>query len=173
MIVERATHRQLASNLRSTVFAPAGMSTASLAPEGATASPVAHGYEKGHDATTPQLTWAWAAGAVVSDAADLAAFFDRLLSGQLLRTDLLARMRDPNGTPMPDEGYSRYGLGLAEIETPCGTAWGHDGRLPGFVSAAWLDDTVDRQVVVFVNATSDDLAETFQSVIDTALCGTE
>jgi len=32
---------------------------------------------------------------------------------------------------------------------------------------------VDRQVVVFVNATSDDLAETFQSVIDTALCGTE
>jgi D-alanyl-D-alanine carboxypeptidase len=82
-------------------------------------------------------------------------------------------MRDPNGTPMPDDGYSRYGLGLAELQTPCGTAWGHEGRVPGFVSAAWLDDTVDRQVVVFVNATSDDLAETFQSVIDTALCGTE
>jgi len=94
------------------------MTTSSLAPDGATTRPVAHGYEKGHDVTTPQLTWAWAAGAVVSDAADLAVFFDRLLSGQLPGTDLLARMRDPNGTPMPDDGYSRYGLGLAELETP-------------------------------------------------------
>lgn len=173
MIIERATHRPLASNLRSTVFAPIGMNTSSLAPAGASAKPVARGYEKGEDVTTPQLTWAWAAGAVVSDARDLAAFFDRLLSGQLLSTDLLSRMRDPNGTPMPDIGYDRYGLGLAELETQCGTAWGHEGRLPGFVSAAWLDDTVDRQVVVFVNATSDDLGETFTSVINTALCGTE
>ena len=173
MIIERATHRPLAANLRSTVFAPTGMNTSSLAPAGATADPVAHGYEKGQDVTTPQLTWAWAAGAVVSDARDLAAFFDRLLSGRLLRQDLLARMQDPNGTPVPDAGYDRYGLGLAELETQCGTAWGHEGRLPGFVSAAWLDDTVDRQVVVFVNVTSDDLGETFQSVINTALCGTE
>jgi hypothetical protein len=48
--------------------------------------------------TTPQLTWAWAAGAVVSDARDLAIFFDRLLTGQLLRKDLLSRMQDTNGT---------------------------------------------------------------------------
>ena len=173
MIIERATHQPLATNLRSTVFEPAGMNTSSLAPAGANIEPVAHGYEKGRDVTTPQLTWAWAAGAVVSDARDLATFFDRLLNGHLLRADLLSRMQDPNGTPMPDIGYDRYGLGLAELETPCGTAWGHEGRLPGFVSAAWLDNTVNRQVVVFVNVTNDQLGDTFESVINTALCGTE
>jgi D-alanyl-D-alanine carboxypeptidase len=47
MIIERATHRTLDSNLRSTVFAPTGMTTSSLAPAGAAVEPIAHGDEKG------------------------------------------------------------------------------------------------------------------------------
>ncbi len=143
MIIEQATHRQLASTLRSTVFARAGMTTSSLAPDGATTRPVAHGYEKGHDVTTPQLTWAWAAGAVVSDAADLAVFFDRFG----------VRTTAWHGPSRPDARPQRH----------------PDAR--GRIQPLWLgsrrtrDTVVDRQVVVFVNATSDDLAETFQSSI--------
>ncbi len=79
-------------------------------------------------------------------------------------------MQDP-GEPMPENGYAGYGLGLAKVETACGTAWGHEGQLPGFVSAAWVDQSTHRHVVVLANATVDAVGLTFQKVINTALCG--
>jgi D-alanyl-D-alanine carboxypeptidase len=171
MIIERVTHRSLASNLQSAVFAPAGMNASSLGPPRAATAPVARGYEDGNDMTRLNLGWAWAAGAVVSDAHDVAAFFNRLLSGRLLRRKLLARMQHV-GEPMPENGFSGgYGLGLAKVNTLCGTAWGHEGQLPGFSSAAWLNQKADRQVVVLANGTTDAVGPMFRSVIDTGLCG--
>ena len=169
MIIERVTHASLASNLESAVFASARMNASSLGSPDVATAPVARGYENGKDVTAFRLGWAWAAGAVVSDARDVAAFFNRLLSGRLVRRDLLARMQDP-GEPMP-EANAGYGLGLAKVETVCGTAWGHEGQLPGFVSAAWVNQRAHRQVVVLANATVDAFGVTFQKVINTALCG--
>jgi D-alanyl-D-alanine carboxypeptidase len=171
MIIEGVTHRSLASNLHSAVFAPADMSASSLGPPRGRTARVAHGYEDGNDMTSLDLGWVWAAGAVVSDARDVAAFFNRLMSGRLLRRDLLARMQHV-GEPMPERGFSGgYGLGLAKVNTACGTAWGHEGQLPGFSSAAWLNQVADRQVVVLANGTVDAIGLTFQRVINTGLCG--
>ena len=172
MIIERVTNRSLASNLHSAVFAPVGMNASTLGTPGTDTAPVARGYEKGQDVTDLRLGWAWAAGAVVSDARDVAAFFTQLLSGRLLRRDLLNRMQDA-GEPMPEVGVGGYGLGLAEVDTRCGTAWGHEGQLPGFASAAWLNRETDRQVVVLANGTVEAVGLTFQKLINTALCGAE
>jgi D-alanyl-D-alanine carboxypeptidase len=170
MIIEKATRRSLASNLHSAVFAPAHMNASSLGSPAASTAPVARGYENGKDETGFPLGWAWAAGAVISDAHDVAAFFNHLLSGRLLPRDLLARMQTP-GEPMPEVGFAGYGLGLAEVNTACGTAWGHEGQLPGYVSAAWVNQRADRQVVVLANATVEAFDIMSQRVINTALCG--
>lgn len=116
------------------------------------------------------LGWAWAAGAVVSNARDVGAFFNELVSGRLVRRDLLARMQEV-GQSMPEIGAAGYGLGLAKVEIGCGTAWGHEGQLPGFVSAAWVNPGADREVVVLANASVDAIGLTFQKVLNTALCG--
>jgi D-alanyl-D-alanine carboxypeptidase len=64
---------------------------------------------------------AWAAGAVVSSAADLDRFFERLLD-----SDLGRRMRPA--------GDARYGLGLARFATGCGPLVGHTGNLLGTIT---------------------------------------
>ena len=79
---------------------------------------------------------AWAAGAMVSTAADLDSFFTRLLG-----SDLGRRMRPP--------GDDSYGLGLARFETPCGPVVGHTGNLLGMLTVVWARD--DRLLVVAAN----------------------
>ena len=79
---------------------------------------------------------AWAAGAMVSTAADLDRFFTRLLA-----SDLGRRMRP--------RGDDRYGLGLARFETRCGPVVGHTGNLLGTVTVVWARD--DRLLVVAAN----------------------
>jgi D-alanyl-D-alanine carboxypeptidase len=61
----------------------------------------------------------------------------------VLAPEQLAAMktRDPAAGP--------YGLGLFEVTTSCGAAWGHDGAVPGSLAHAYSDG--DRVVVVLVN----------------------
>jgi D-alanyl-D-alanine carboxypeptidase len=89
----------------------------------------------------------WTAGALVSTAADLSKFNRALLGGDLLEPDSLAEMQEtvPAG---PGVGY---GLGLLELELPCGPVYGHDGIFAGFGS--FLIGTADgaRQAAVGFN----------------------
>jgi len=88
------------------------------------------------DTSSRNARSAWAAGAVVSTAADLDRFFTWLLGGELGR-----RMRPATG--------ERYGLGLARFETPCGPVVGHTGNLLGTVTVVWARG--DRLLVVAAN----------------------
>jgi D-alanyl-D-alanine carboxypeptidase len=130
--------------LRATTFPTLG---------GPMATPYAHGYvfAEGQlfDATTPYPhwpSWLWASGNMVSNASDLATFYQALLGGQLLPADLLTAMK----TPAPG---SNYGLGLAAQATPCGTVWGHVGGIPGYRSVAGASEDGTRAMVMLVNVT--------------------
>ena len=90
----------------------------------------------------------WAAGALVSNADDLARFYRALLGGGLLRPDLLRAM-ETVVTPAP--GFS-YGLGLQKLRERCGAVWGHTGGSPGYVANALNSKDGSRQIVVLVNA---------------------
>jgi D-alanyl-D-alanine carboxypeptidase len=68
----------------------------------------------------------WAAGALVSNAEDLATFFSALLSGRILSEDSLEQMKQ---TVVVDVGASRDGLGIFSTELPCGRFWGHEGGI--------------------------------------------
>jgi D-alanyl-D-alanine carboxypeptidase len=72
--------------------------------------------------TNPQVPWA--AGAIVSDAEDVARFYSALLSGELLSPEGLAAMKGRVTTLGPPAG-----LGLFADVLDCGTYWGHGGEI--------------------------------------------
>lgn len=100
------------------------------------------------DATSINTSTQWAAGGMVSSAPDWARFDSALVSGKLLPPALLKEMQTtrPEEAEFPDR---RYGLGLEQVTTPCGTVWGHNGQVSGYSSEAYTDDTGKRTVSVF------------------------
>jgi D-alanyl-D-alanine carboxypeptidase len=155
LVVEAATRSPLARELERRIFSPLGLQGSAFAPF-RVAGPHARGYRApSHEGvvtgepvptTGEDAAWAWGAGAIVSNADELARFFSALLRGELLDADLLRDMQ----TVVP-AGRNRYGLGLAAFPTPCGTAWGHTGNVGGYVTIAWNTRNASRQLVLMIN----------------------
>lgn len=108
----------------------------------------------------------WAAGGMVSTAAEWARFHTALMSGKLLPPEQLKEMlttvAEEPGNP------NRYGLGLEQIVTPCGTVWGHVGQVPGYSSEDFTDRTGHRTASVYTS-TIFGLAEPKPGAADQAL----
>jgi D-alanyl-D-alanine carboxypeptidase len=171
LLIERITGNDLGHELRMRIFRPFGLDGTAFEPG------VAHLRVRGYrsaihdgivsgepeDTAGESAAWAWSAGAIVSDADDLARFVDGLVAGRVVSEPLLAEM-------IPEEGY---GLGLATFTTPCGTAIGHTGNLAGYVSAVWVDAGAKRTVVLMANSfplgPAADAA--VHRALDTAFCG--
>jgi D-alanyl-D-alanine carboxypeptidase len=154
LIVEAATGRPLAAELRDRIFAPLRLRATSLPAGPGISGAHAHGYflDPAQDVTIGTPSVQWAAGALVSNAGDLARFFRALLGGRLLRPDLLQLMQTTVAAPQLGAGNA-YGLGLQRVPERCGALWGHSGGSPGYVSDAFNSKDARRQVVVLVNAT--------------------
>jgi D-alanyl-D-alanine carboxypeptidase len=84
------------------------------------------------DFSVYNMSWGWAAGAMVSTTHDVNDFYAALLSGRLLRPDLLAEMQATVPENPADPAGTAYGLGLVATRAPCGTAWGHGGGVFGY-----------------------------------------
>jgi D-alanyl-D-alanine carboxypeptidase len=179
MVVEKATGASLEHQLRSRIFVPLGLRDTSFAERGAPPQErYVHGYAPSEhdgivgslatarDLSTVSASWAWAAGAVISNAPDLSRFLGAVLNGRLLPPRLRELMRPAPGT--------RYGLGLAAFRTPCGTAIGHTGALLGTVSAAWSSPDGRRRVVAMTNSfpLSPSAGHAFRRLLDSSFCGT-
>jgi D-alanyl-D-alanine carboxypeptidase len=98
------------------------------------------------DFTRYNMTWAWAAGEMVSTADDLNVFFRALLTGRLLRPALLAQMKT---TVVQDPAHPEaggYGLGLYWAQLPTGRVWGHDGGTVGHQTISWHTEDGKRQM---------------------------
>jgi D-alanyl-D-alanine carboxypeptidase len=163
LVAEAATGQPLGRELREQIFTPLGLRGTSFPDAAATLpSPHADGYLIGQpggplDTTLVSASIAWAAGAIVSTANDLARFYSLLLAGRLLPAPLLRDMLQtvPTGSGGPGLGY---GLGIFFQRLPCGTVWGHDGNFPGYSSDAFATRDDKRQVIVFINADSSTLS---------------
>jgi D-alanyl-D-alanine carboxypeptidase len=180
LVVEAATGRPLASELSRLVFEPAGLQHSSL-PVGSTTipSPSARGYSPRLtddlevvdgplvDFTEQDPSYAWAAGAAVSNLEDLTRFLRALLGGKLLPPELMAEMLatvsvPPESVPLPL--YDRYGLGIVEVDTPAGSLFGGPGGIPGFFTMVLSTRDARRQMGVMVNIgerANAELVETF------------
>jgi D-alanyl-D-alanine carboxypeptidase len=181
LVVEKATGTALVDQLRTRIVSPLGLTATSLPVAPTLEAPFAHGYllagngelptpgGRPVDVTVWSPSWAWAAGAVVSTARDIARFYQGLLGGELLAPAQLAAMR----TTVSIRGSSdEYGLGLQKVSLPCATAWGHGGSVPGYLTLAVSSANARRQVVVLVNAspTKDRQASRIDEALRNAFC---
>ncbi|MEV6633761.1 serine hydrolase domain-containing protein [Actinoplanes sp. NPDC051470] len=176
LIAEKATGRHLDDLIRARITRPLGLTDTYLVTGADTPRTrgLAHGYEPdaarigpllppgvpagtafagparaaGYvDTTTINASTEWAAGGMISSARDWARFDRALLSGRLLPAALLKEMRTTvaEETEFPNR---RYGLGLEQVTTPCGTVWGHNGQVPGYSGETYTDATGRRTVAV-------------------------
>ena len=114
----------------------------------------------------------WAAGSIISNANDVARFYRALITGRLLRPDLLRTME--RSVP-PTQGY---GLGIMRGKFPCGVFYGHDGAPIGYNAITYTSADGMRQFVVLTNSgTPQDTVGSpraqrlFQRLVFTAACG--
>jgi D-alanyl-D-alanine carboxypeptidase len=156
LIVEQATGNSLSAELQKRIFAPLRLHATSFPTSPLIAGRYAHGHTRYR---RPRLTdisvfnpsILGAAGAIVSNADDLARFHRALFRGRLLRPDLLAAMK--TAVPVPQSGGRQaYGLGLIMTRYgPCGVFWGHGGGTIGYETFTDSSGDGKRDLVISVN----------------------
>jgi D-alanyl-D-alanine carboxypeptidase len=180
LIVEAATGNSIGSELRSRIFRPLHLDNTSYQTKPGLPSPYAHGYlvldkPPATDVTRLSPSLSPASGAIVSTADDVVDFYRALLSGHLLRPDLLQAMKTTTseGTHVDIPGQ-RYGLGLELFPTSCGSALGHNGVVPGYMSFVFSSGDGHRQAVLMVNLDAGSFPKPagmrFFQLIDKAYC---
>jgi D-alanyl-D-alanine carboxypeptidase len=177
-LIEAVTGHRADREIDRRIIAPLRL-TATSFPTTATdlPTPSAHGYVINGGAGAPTVdtthtspTIAWTAGAIISDAADVATFYHALLSGHLLRPAQLAEMETMVPTNDPnDPGEPAVGLGIFTGTLSCGPALEHTGDFPGFATFAFNSTDGRRQVVISVNADSNFLTSDQDQAVLNAL----
>lgn len=133
LLVEKLSGQSIEQFVHDRITAPSGLRH-TLYPEGtALPAPYAHGYTNQTlsgeiaDSTHWNPSWAWSAGAIVSDLRDLKHWAEDVATGTLLSPATQAQRLKmlPTGIPGAD-----YGLGIFNI----GGWIGHNGSLPGYES---------------------------------------
>lgn len=167
MIVERIDGRPIGAAISERIITPLGLhSMRALSPG-----------EEAHDVAPPTSSqgqsidpsWAGAAGAVVSDARDMALAWKALLDGRFLSKSLRQEMT-ATLYPMFDPG-TYYGLGMMVFEVPDGERtlrWiGHAGGAPGASAIALYSP--DDGAIVTVALTGEGSATASANVLLKAL----
>jgi D-alanyl-D-alanine carboxypeptidase len=173
LMVEKSTGNPLGTELRRRVFVPARLRSTSFDTQPRIAGPHAHGYERVvanrlTDVSVLSPSYGWAAGAVVSNAGDLARFYRALLGGRLLRPDLLRAME--SRVRIGSSGrFAPYGLGLFRSSLGCGVVFGHAGSIAGYEAHAYSSKDGRRQAVVLVSLGSYSQSKRTASAIESAL----
>ncbi|MGW3243137.1 serine hydrolase domain-containing protein [Streptomyces sp. NPDC001070] len=150
LVVEKAAGMPLREYMRSKVLGPARLKH-TVFPEGrAFPNPHARGYTtqtkdgKEADATDWNPSWAWAAGAMISDQQDLRAWARIMADGTLLSKATQAQRTAYLPTTYPGIGY---GLGIFDNH-----GWiGHNGSLPGYQSVTVYLPEAKATMVVLLN----------------------
>ncbi|MEV3986346.1 serine hydrolase domain-containing protein [Nonomuraea sp. NPDC049758] len=172
LLIERVTGRPYVTEIRERILRPLGLRHTRVpgaSPE--VHGPHAHAYvpvTRGGtvvpvDVTRFNPTMAGAAGEIISTTGDVNRFYRALFQGKLLRPDLLKEMKDPGTT----EGY---GLGLELAPLPCGTAFGHGGGAPGYLTVAFSSADGSRQVTLSITPFSGDPHQAAMTLLTSALC---
>lgn len=183
LLVEAVTEHTLGEELRARIIVPLGLRSTSYSGRTAIGPGAAHGYlgrapglpvPAGRlvDVSSRVSPSAWGAGQLVSNSDDLTRFFAELLHGRVIPAAELREMKAPvkGGKAVPFS--APYGLGLDIMHTPCGTAYGHGGDMPGYRNIVLASGDGGRVAAVMVNVTSEKLRwDAIQDAAMTAFCG--
>ncbi|MFJ3926195.1 serine hydrolase domain-containing protein [Streptomyces sp. NPDC090022] len=164
LLIEKVGGQPLAAFLREHVFDALHLNDTSLPKDGAMPTPYAHGYTdfspsgKPVDSSLWNPSWAWAAGAVISDLDDLRAWVPALADGRLLEPATQAQRMRMTPTGHPGLGY---GLGILSLN-----GWvGHNGDIPGYETLAIRLPAERTTLVVLINSDIDNGTGSLSSLI--------
>jgi D-alanyl-D-alanine carboxypeptidase len=133
MVAEAASGQELGALVRERFLDPLALERTSFDGLEPVAGDLAHGYLANGDDATHYMdpSWAWAAGAIVSDVGDLVRWSAQLYGGDVLSAEMREAMVTAIGYLAPGNGY---GLGAIIVEPPAApvTAYGHGGDIPGY-----------------------------------------
>jgi len=150
-IIEKVTGNSIESEVDKRILVPMKLTETSFPTrEWGMPSPYAHGYllnEKRQwiDETTAFPPWfSWAAGAMISDMADM----KRWLKAYVTGTTNSAASQKARLTCLPTgEGNVSFGLGIG-----CSAGWyGYTGGVTGYNTAAWYLPAMGATIIAFVN----------------------
>jgi D-alanyl-D-alanine carboxypeptidase len=182
MIVERATGSTLAAEIDRLIARPLGLTGTYLPGQDDTLrTPHARHYSKFdqhgrpapvHDVTSADLSWAWAAGGMVSTTSDVHRFLKSLLSGRLLppkqQKEMFTTVSTEGADWVPD---TRYGLGVYSQRLSCGvTLWGGGGYIQGSMTYAMGARHGGHSLVANLNGDWNDHLKTFTDLYGTHFC---
>ncbi|KQX16635.1 hydrolase [Streptomyces sp. Root431] len=103
------------------------------------------------DYSVYNMSWTGTGASLVSTMEDLNRFYAELLAGRIVSPASLAEMQRTVPVRALDGSMIRYGLGLHEVATECGTFWGHDGTVWGAGTISLTRGDGKRQMSVAVN----------------------
>jgi D-alanyl-D-alanine carboxypeptidase len=162
LLVQAVTGQSIGTVLTDRLFVPLGLHDTTFAAASESGRALAHGYtlfrSKVVDVTSLSPSAWWAAGAIVSTAADVAHFYRALLRGLVVPRRLMATMESvvPNGEPGGGDGLGIDRTRLIATLGPsfkirCGSGWGHSGKIDGYLSAALANRDASKQYVILIN----------------------
>ncbi|MFJ3882775.1 serine hydrolase domain-containing protein [Streptomyces sp. NPDC090077] len=150
LVIEKVTGQPLQQVIKQQVVDPAGLHHTLFPTDAAFPSPHAQGYTDQSasgdivNATDWNPSWAWAAGAMISDLEDLRSWAKTLATGTLLKPATQAQRLKTTSVGIPGAGY---GLGLFDVQ-----GWiGHNGSLPGYESLGIYLPEEKATLVVLLN----------------------
>ncbi|WP_256107784.1 serine hydrolase [Streptomyces sp. ODS05-4] len=154
LVIEKVGGQPLGTYLKQQVYEPLELDETSFPTDARIPAPYSQGYsdftkDGGTTAATHwNPSWAWAAGAMISDLDDLRAWVPALADGRLLTPATQEQRLDFGPTGYPDVSY---GLGIMRVK-----GWiGHNGDLPGYESLAVKLPSEDATMVILVNSDVD------------------
>ncbi|MFF2519833.1 serine hydrolase domain-containing protein [Streptomyces sp. NPDC058086] len=156
LVVEKAGGKPVQDYIRGNVLVPAGMRHTLFPTDAAFPSPHAQGYTdqtatgKVEDAAGWNPSWAWAAGAMISNLDDLRVWARTVATGVLPDGTTLispATQKQRLTTPPTTIPGAGYGLGIFDVH-----GWiGHNGSLPGYESLTIYLPAAQATLVVLLN----------------------
>ena len=161
LIIEAVTGNNLAQEIRDRILTPLGLENTFFAGEEEVNGEVVNAYwDFDGDGTLNNisfvgLSWAWAAGAMISNLQDLDIFARGLFKGELLEEESLEQMLDIRPT-IDNPSYDSYGLGVGTIESPNRFWYIHRGQTLGHRSNMWYSPQDDLTYIELINGFSDD-----------------
>jgi D-alanyl-D-alanine carboxypeptidase len=150
LVIEKVTGRKLADVLHERVLRPAGLRHTLFPQDDEFPEPHPRGYTdqtlsgEVEDVTDWNPSWAWAAGAMISDLHDLRRWAKVVATGELLSPETQAQRLKmlPTGYPGTD-----YGLGIFETN-----GWiGHNGSIPGYETVTVYLPSQKATLVIMIN----------------------
>ena len=173
LVADAVLGRHHADAFRDEIFEPLGLTRTAYEHHHPIPEPLAHGYADHIGGPGLDDTYAYdhgyglADGGIVTTAEELARFLRAVALGDELLTG--AERAEVLSSWVRTGPRERYGLGIAEIDTRAGLAYGHGGGLVGYLSEMFVFPDRDLVVVILANGSDGLLDRVFEDLVEDVL----